>query len=82
MEHKIEGFIEAGLLIEVANRNEMQHVIDNCHINAFSETRSERKNRLASGTETLGGTDDQDVTPDYDSYDSPAIDRVKNRQLR
>ena len=43
LEKKIEGFIEAGLLIEVAARSDMQDVIDECHLKAFSETREERK---------------------------------------
>ena len=77
LEKTIEGFIEAGLLIEVAARSDMQDVIDECHLKAFSETREERKKRLSSDREKSAEPD----TPDWDKYDSPAFDRVKDRLL-
>ena len=40
---KVEGFIEAGLLIEVVTRDEAQKEIDLCHINVFGEPRLERR---------------------------------------
>ena len=42
---KVEGFIDAGLLINVATRDEMQAVIDRCHYEQFGESRAERRQR-------------------------------------
>ena len=80
LEKKIEGFIEAGLLIEVATNTDMQDVIDECHLKVFSETRGERKERLSSShAESVDSDHELRETPDWDSYDSPAFDRVKGR---
>jgi hypothetical protein len=82
LEKKIEGFIEAGLLIEVAARSDMQEIIDECHLKAFSETREERKKRLSS--DRAKSTDpacEEPDTPNWGKYDSPTFDRVKDRPL-
>ena len=82
LEKKIEGFIEAGLLIEVAARSDMQDVIDECHLKAFSETREERKKRVSSDrAKSADPAREEPDTPDWDKYDSPAFDRVKDRLL-
>ena len=82
LEKKIEGFIEAGLLIEVAPRSDMQDVIDECHLKVFSETREERKKRLSSDSaNSRDPVCEESDTPDWDKYDSPAFDRVKDRLL-
>ena len=61
----------------MAARGEMQGVIDECHLKVFSETREERKKRLSSDDAKSAEPD----TPDWDKYDSPAFDRVKDRLL-
>ena len=43
---KLEGFIEAGTLIEVATRDEIQAVIDKAHLAAFGEAREARRTRI------------------------------------
>lgn len=77
LESKLNGFIQAGLLIEVVTGDEMQQLIDDCHFSVFGESRSDRRERLNSENSALGrvGDEDSDI-PDWDSYDSPAIDRV------
>ena len=75
---KLDGFVEAGLLIEVATRDEVQRVIDDCHQHVFSETRSERRDRLR-GSEAPSIKQDvisRACEPDWDSYDTPAYDRI------
>lgn len=83
LESKVQGYIDAGLLIEVARRDEVQNVIDECHLAAFSETRTERRERLkseANADANLHGSGDPSL--DWDIYDSPAYDRKRERTSR
>lgn len=83
LEAKLDGFIQAGLLIEVVTRDEMQQVIDACHFSVFEESRSDRRERLTLENRALdsAGNEDPDA-PDWNSYDSPAIDRVPSSGSR
>lgn len=83
LEAKLDGFIEAGLLIEVVTRDEMQQVIDDCHFSVFAESRADRRERLTSknAAQDKAGDEDSEL-PDWESYDSPAIDRVSSFQSR
>ena len=66
---RLDGFIRAGLLIEVATRDEIQKAIDQVHWDVFDETREARRKRIARETsESLTGQD-------WDVFDSPAYDR-------
>ena len=71
---KIEGFIEAGLLIEVVTRAEAQKAIDLCHIDVFGESRLERRERIQSG-QSKPKVDDSEI--DWGAFDSPSFDRAK-----
>ena len=83
LEAKLNGFIQAGLLIEAVTRDEMQQVIDDCHFSVFGESRTDRRERLNSENTALGSVGDEDPEiPDWDSYDSPAIDRVRSSRSR
>lgn len=73
-EAKLNGFIDAGLLLDACARTEMQEVIDRCHIEAFGESRSDRKKRLAEEKKDGG---DEDSLTDWDKFDSPAFERIK-----
>ena len=42
---KLDGFIEAGLLLQVASRVEIQRHIDQIHFQVFEETREDRRER-------------------------------------
>ena len=78
LEAKVEGFIEAGLLIDVVSRDDMQQAIDECHLKIFAETRAERRDRMNSATgSSLADVNDEETEPDWDVYDSPAFDRAK-----
>lgn len=74
LEAKLNGFIDAGLLLEAASRADMQEEIDNCHLKVFGESRSDRRQRLAETT-------DEDPTEgsatDWEKFDSPAFERVR-----
>jgi len=80
LEAKLDGFIQAGLLIEVVKRDDMQQVIDDCHMKIFGESRAARRERLTtkkqntSDSAQAGGDD-----IDWDMFDSPAVDRVTKR---
>ena len=80
LESKVQGYIDAGLLIEVARRDEVQNVIDECHLAAFSETRTERRERLQCDSNTDSDQrGNAHPSPDWDVYDSPAYDRKRGR---
>lgn len=68
---KLDGFIDAGLLLKVCLREDMQQVIDACHMEVFRESREERKKRITEEK----ATDDGDTITDWDSFDSPAFER-------
>lgn len=59
---------------ESVSRADMQEEIDNCHLKAFGESRSDRRRRLAKTT-------DEDPTEgsatDWEKFDSPAFERAK-----
>ena len=83
---KLEGFIEAGTLIEVASRDEIQAVIDKAHLAAFGEAREARRTRIleeraqqAKEANTSPDTKADDAEVDWEIYDSPAIDRAGNK---
>lgn len=67
LSHDIDGYMEAGLLIEILDKRELQSIIDEQHIAVFGITRQERRLEMKSNLETA---------PDnWDIYDTPAIDR-------
>lgn len=66
---KLDGFIQAGLLIEVATRDEIQKAVDQVHWDVFDETREARRQRITR--ETSGSPARQG----WDAFDSPAYGR-------
>ena len=73
-EAKLNGFIDAGLLLEACSRGDMQEVIDQCHFEAFGESRGDRRERL---TTDAPSESNEGVAPDWDQFDSPAFERSK-----
>lgn len=75
---KIEGFIEAGLTIDIASQKEIQDKIDLCHLSKFGESRIDRRERLKESGDSAEkadfGTND---LARWEQYDSPAFDRTK-----
>ena len=68
LNHKIGGFIEAGLLLEVTTAERLQTLTDDAHLRIFGETLAERKTRAK-----LGHKD----TVDWSIYDTPPAIRKR-----
>ena len=67
LEFKIDGFIAAGILIDLISKPELQIVIDTEHMSAFGMTRNERREKLKFQS--------KGATIDWDIYDIPTIHR-------
>ena len=65
----IDGFVKAGFLFKIAKTNEVQRVIDDAHLQAFNESREERKNRRTSAIHISDEVD-------WDKYDIPSFTRA------
>ena len=69
LKYKIEGFFEAGLLVDAATKEDIQLIVDEEHMAAFGMTRLQRRA-------------EKKINMDFDSidwsiYDEPAIGRKK-----
>ena len=67
LEAKLDGFIAAGILIDLIPKKELQNIIDKEHMVAFGMTRNERREKLkreSNGAEI-----------DWEIYDIPTIHR-------
>ena len=67
LESKVDGFIAAGILIDLIYKPELQIVIDTEHMSAFGMTRNERREKLKFQS--------KGATIDWDIYDIPTIHR-------
>ena len=76
---KLDGFIEAGLLLQVSNRTEIQRHIDEIHFQVFGETREARRERKSSPIQRCD-SDDLTIKPDWSELDAPAYER--NAKIR
>ena len=75
---KLDGFIDAGLLLQVANRTEIQRHIDEIHFQVFGETREARRERKR-GQPAPSETADQIGQPDWSLLDSPTYARTSKK---
>ena len=66
LNHRIGGFIEAGLLLEVTSAERLQALTDEAHLRIFGETLAERKTRAKLGHKE---------TVDWSIYDTPSATR-------
>lgn len=67
LDHKIQGYIEAGIISEIITKEELQKIIDNEHYSIFNMTRKERREKLKlnkNGPEI-----------DWSIYDIPTVHR-------
>ena len=67
LKSRLDGFIEAGLVVGIVDNKELQNLIDAAHINAFGMTRKQRQ--AASKLDT------RDTKVNWGVYDTPAIHR-------
>ena len=73
--HKLDGFLEAGLLLQIFSKDQLQQVIDEEHVNVFGMSREERAKKMQKE-----GISPESV--DWSAYDAPASERVmKKRSL-
>jgi len=67
LESKVDGFIAAGILIDLISKPELQTIIDTEHMSAFGMTRDERREKLKFQS--------KGAAIDWDIYDIPTIHR-------
>ena len=67
LESKVDGFIAAGMLIDIISKQELQKIIDAEHMSAFGMTRDERREKLKFQS--------KGAAIDWDIYDIPTIHR-------
>ena len=73
LSQKIEGFIEAGLLLEVTDNTRLQEIVDRVHLEVFGESLADRTKAAK-----LGLTSDRDWT----EYERPSFERLGPRTGR
>ena len=71
LKYKIEGFFEAGLVVDVATKEDIQLIVDQEHMAAFGMTRLERRTRKSANMNL--------DTIDWSIYDEPSVARKKQR---
>ena len=71
---KLDGFLEAGTLLQICSKEELQQLIDTEHLAIFGISRSERSKRR----EEEGLLEDAD----WSGYDAPASERLARRRSR
>lgn len=71
LKYKIEGFFEAGLVVDAATKEDIQLIVDEEHMAAFGMTRLERRTRKSANMNL--------DTIDWSIYDEPSVARKKQR---
>ena len=73
--HKLDGFLEAALLLQILSKDQLQQVIDEEHVAIFGMSREERaRKRQEEGTSP--------ELADWSAYESPATDRMSAKTRR
>ena len=67
LKNRLDGFIQAGLLVGLLTKVELQKLIDLEHMNAFGMTRKQRQ--------AESQIDTSDTKVNWDVYDTPTIHR-------
>ena len=67
LEAKLDGFIAAGILIDLIPKQELQNIIDKEHMVAFGMTRNERSRKIKTRI--------NEAEIDWEIYDIPTIHR-------
>jgi len=65
--HRLEGFMQAGIFIQLVTRAEMSQLMDSVHVTIFGKTMSVRK---AENTASW-----PDTVIDYSAYEQPVFER-------
>lgn len=67
LDHKIQGYIEAGIISNLIKKEELQKIIDDEHYSIFKMTRKERREKLKLNT--------NGPEIDWSIYDIPTVQR-------
>ena len=68
----LDGFVKAGMLMDVVKMKDVQDIIDASHLERFGEKREERSLRLADKQNSP-----ENGAPDWDQYESPTYTRTR-----
>jgi len=63
--HRLEGFMQAGIFMEIATPAEMSKLLEEAHYSVFGKAIRDRKSELS--------TTWTDIEVDYDKFDSPSF---------
>ncbi len=66
--HRLEGFIQAGVFMELVSRTQMQALMDQVFVEVFGKTPSEKAQELKNFWPAEG--------VDYSRFDSPSYERL------
>ena len=69
LKYKIEGFFEAGLIVDAATKEDIQLIVDEEHMAACGMSRNDRR--------AMKKLTPSPITKDWSTFDAPAIDRLK-----
>jgi hypothetical protein len=61
--HRLEGFMQAGIFLQVATPAEMSKLLEDVHYSIFGKTIKERKSEVSASW--------SDIEINYDKFDSP-----------
>ncbi len=70
--HKLEGFVEAGVYLNLVRHAEVEELIERVHLLVFRMTRKEHKEKNAASW--------SQSKIDYSSYDAPTFERLSNQK--
>ena len=65
--HRLEGFIQAGVFLNITTQPEMSDLMESIHITVFGKTPAERKAQKSASW--------PDISIDYDQFESPTFSR-------
>lgn len=71
--YRAQGFIQAGELLQLCSRDDVQHIMQQMHQDVFGCSVEQRSNNNASKAQRQQALS----TGDYDYFDEPAINRQK-----
>jgi len=67
LKNRLDGFMNAGLVIGIASKAELQDIVEKVHMSVFGLTIKQRSVELKLGSKT--------TEVDWDIYDTPTIHR-------
>ena len=72
MLHRVEGFMNAGVFLGLLTNQELNHLIEEVHLNVLGESVQNRQKQSLCRW--------QPHTPDYSCYETPTYERAYRRQ--